>query len=79
MQGEEKENDAKKHEALENKFNDVNAKYTVLKNSFKMLEHEHIKDEETIKDLRNDKYNLNKQNDKTVFKIVVYLPKQNDW
>ena len=64
MQGEEKENDAKKHEALENKFNDVNAKYTVLKNSFKMLEHEHIKDEETIKDLRNDKYNLNKQNDK---------------
>ena len=64
MQGEEKEHDAKKHEALENKFNDVNAKYTVLKNSFKMLEHEHIKDEETIKDLRNDKYNLNKQNDK---------------
>jgi len=64
MQGEEKENDAKKHEVLENKFNDVNAKYTVLKNSFKMLEHEHIKDEDTIKDLRNDKYNLNKQNDK---------------
>lgn len=50
MQGKEKENDSKKYEILESRF--------------KMLEQVHVKDEITIDDLRNDKANLSKQNDK---------------